>query len=47
MVDILVKEDQIAGHYRMEYDGSELDSGIYTLRLVTEQGVYTARMVVH
>ncbi|MFC2098360.1 PKD domain-containing protein [Bacteroidota bacterium] len=47
MIDKLVREDQIAGSYRMEYDGSRLEGGIYTLRLATEHGVYTARMVVH
>ena len=46
MVDILVHEDQPAGSYHLEYDGSNLDSGIYTLRLSTEHGVYIARMVV-
>jgi PKD repeat protein len=46
MVDILVREEKDAGHYRIEYDGSKLNSGIYTLRLATQKGVYTARMVV-
>ncbi|MFC2116036.1 PKD domain-containing protein [Bacteroidota bacterium] len=46
LVDILVREDQVEGSYRLEYDGSKLDSGIYTLRLATGQGIYTARMVV-
>ncbi len=46
MVDILVHENQEAGRHELEYDGSKLDSGIYTLRLATDRGVYTARMVV-
>jgi hypothetical protein len=46
MIDILVREDHIAGHYSIEYDGSKLDGGIYTLRLATDKGVYTSRMVV-
>jgi PKD repeat protein len=46
MVDILVRDDQIAGHYHLEYDGSKLDRGVYTLRLVTEQGIYTTRMII-
>jgi PKD repeat protein len=46
MVDILVNENQPAGRYQLEYDGSQLDSGIYTLRLATDRGVYIARMVV-
>jgi len=46
MVDILVRKKQIAGHYQFEYNGSSLDSGIYTLRLATNEGVYIARMVV-
>jgi len=46
MIDILVHENQTAGRYQFEYDGSGLDSGVYTLRLATDQGVYTARMIV-
>ena len=46
VIDVLVREKQIAGRYQFEYDGSRLESGIYTLRLATDQGVYIARMVV-
>ena len=47
MVDILVRQNQAGGHYHMEYDGSGLSNGIYTLRLSTDSGITTARMVVY
>ncbi len=47
MVDILVSENrQPSGSYRVEYNASRLSSGLYTLRLVVNQGVYTSKMLI-
>ncbi len=47
MVDIIVNSDkQSGGSHRIEYNASALSSGVYTLRLVVNQGVSTSRMIV-
>ena len=47
LVDQLVKGDrQIAGQHIYEYNASGSSSGIYIIRLVVDQGVYTSRMIV-
>lgn len=46
MVDLLVGgERQPAGPYRIEYKASGRSSGIYILRLIVDQGVYTSKML--
>ena len=47
MVDLLIKGDrQLAGSHRLEYNAAGLNSGIYILRLVIDQGVYTSKMII-
>ena len=45
-VESLVQQDQAAGTYNVLYTASSLASGVYLLRLVTNQGQLIERMVV-
>ncbi|MCF7809257.1 MAG: family 10 glycosylhydrolase [Candidatus Marinimicrobia bacterium] len=44
-VQQLVNEHQIAGNHELNFHGSELPTGVYLLRLSTEEGSQTRRML--
>ena len=45
-VESLVQQDQVAGTYNLQYLASSLSSGVYLIRLVTNQGQLIERIVV-
>ena len=46
LVETLVSGDQAAGTYTLSFDGSRLSSGVYFLRLVTNQGQEIEKMLI-
>ncbi len=46
-IDVLVDQVQQAGTHTLNYDGSRLASGLYLIRLVTNQGQKVERVVVN
>ena len=46
-VNVLVKEDQSEGTYFVEFDGSNLNSGLYYYKLETPNFVKTKTMVIN
>ena len=45
-IETLVQQEQVAGTYNLQYSASSLSSGVYLMRLVTNQGQLVERIVV-
>ncbi len=45
IISTLVAEDKVAGHYRVEFDATEIPSGIYFYKVITSEFSATKKMI--